>query len=172
MGASTTRLKEPSILRAAGNCRRMVHNLRYVLDSQAVDKLEAEIDRNVVALFSLGDSHLAFAKTIDTSQWRQRISRLYYAAYNIRRAVSLHHAGHFATDSSDHKNVGDLPDDFPNANTVEVKLQGLRDDRNLADYNHLAEESELIVSPADVEIFVGEFRTTCLDYLTQRGLAI
>jgi hypothetical protein len=170
MSASSTKLKEPNILLAASNCRRLLRNLEHVLDAGAVQSLQAEIDRNVIALFRLGDDQLEFARGIAAPYWRQRISRLYYGAYNVRRAIALHHDGHFAMDSSDHKNVGDLPKDFPNANTFEARLQTLRDDRNLADYNHLAELGDLMASPADVETLVVEFRDQSHSYLLERGL--
>src|SRR4051812_41081540 len=109
MSASSTRLKEPSILLAASNCQRLLRNVEYVLDAAAIKVLQREIDRNVVSLFQLGDGHLRFAKTIPAVEWRQKISRLYYAAYNVRRAVALHFGGHYSTDSTDHKNVGELP---------------------------------------------------------------
>jgi hypothetical protein len=46
----------------------------------------------------------------DLNIWNlPKISRFYYAGYNIRRAVILQFNGSFTTDSSDHKNVNPLP---------------------------------------------------------------
>src|SRR4051812_26673109 len=98
MTIPTNRLKEPNILLASGNCQKLLRNVQHVLDSAAIEALQAEIDRNVIALFRLGDDHLEFARAILTAHWRQKISRLYYGAFNMRRAVALHYAGHFATD--------------------------------------------------------------------------
>ena len=170
--ASSTRLKEPSILLAASNCQRLLRNVKHILDANAISALQKEIDRNVVALFNLGNGHLEFAKGIAGIHWRQKISRLYYGAYNVRRAVALHYEGHFATDSSDHKSVGSLPGDFPNSDKFEARLQNLRDDRNLADYSHLAEVSELLASPSDVEVLVAEFRDLAKAYLNGRGFSL
>jgi hypothetical protein len=97
---------------------------------------------------------------------------LYYGAYNIRRAVLLHYEGHYATDASDHKSIGSLPSDFPQANTFENRLQSLRDDRNMADYNHLAVLADLLYQPEDVELLVESFRNIASSYLAGRGLII
>ncbi len=75
-------------------------------------------------------------------------------------------------DVTDHKNIGDLPDDFPNMNRFATELKGLRDDRNLADYNHVATDTDLLKIPADVEILVTEFRTEAFNYLTARGISL
>jgi hypothetical protein len=168
----STKLKEPSILLASSNCRKLVRNVAHVLDPAGVKQLEAEIARNVVALFRLGDEHLTFADSIGSKHWRQRASRLYYAALNLKRAVALLSAGHFATDASDHRTIGDLPDDFPDANTFATRLQNLRDDRNLADYSHVAAESDLVVSPPEAEALVKSFRDKARVYLNERGVAL
>jgi len=172
MSVSTTKLKEPSILLAASNCQRMIRNLQHVLDEPAVDALRQEVRRNVIQLFRLGDDQFQFATSIDNRHWRQKVSRFYYAAYNIRRAVALNHSGHFAMDVTDHKRIGDFPDDFPNRNTFATELEGLRDDRNLADYNHDATEDDLLKVPADVEAMVAAFRVEAHRYLTDRGITL
>ncbi len=150
----------------------MIRNLQHVLDQPAVDALQQEIRRNVVQLFHLGDHHLQFATSIDNKHWRQKVYRFYYAAYNIRRAIALNHSGHFAMDVTDHKRIGDFPDDFPNRNTFATELEGLRDDRNLADYNHVATETDLLKVPADVETLVKDFRDEAHKYLTAHGITL
>ena len=75
-------------------------------------------------------------------------------------------------DVTDHKRIGEFPDDFPNSNTFATSLEGLRDDRNLADYNHDATESDLLKTPGDVETLVTAFRTAAHKYLTDRGITL
>jgi hypothetical protein len=172
MSSPSTKLKEPSILLAGSNCQKLIRNVGYVLDAAAMALLQREIERNVAALFSLGDDHLSFAQTIAARQWRQRVSRLYYAALNVKRAVTLNHSGDFSTDVSDHKNISDLPSGFPNANTYGTRLVNLRDDRNIADYSHLSSETDLIITPADAQALVIAFRDHARAYLQSRGVQV
>ena len=75
-------------------------------------------------------------------------------------------------DVKDHKRIGEFPDDFPNSNTFATGLEGLRDDRNLADYNHDATENDLLMVPGDVETLVTEFRAEANKYLTDHGITL
>ena len=168
----SNKLQEPNILLAGSNCQRLIRNVQHVLDAAAVDTLREEVRHNVKQLFELGDHHFQFALSIPDTHWRQRVSRFYYAAYNIRRAIALNHSGHFAMDVTDHKKIGELPDDFPSKNMFATELEGLRDDRNLADYNHVATDTDLLKIPADVEILVTNFRTEAFNYLTNRGITL
>jgi hypothetical protein len=170
MNSPSTKLKEPCILLAGSNWHKLVKNVEHVLDPTAVQRLITEAHRNVLALLQLGESHLQFARNISAKEWRQRISRLYYAALNAKRAVTLQHSGSFSTDVSDHKKIGELPTDFPNTNTYGTRLANLRDDRNIADYDHLAAEDDLLYSPTDAEAMVADFVRDARDYLAQRGV--
>ena len=172
MTPSQNRLKEPSILLASSNCQKLVRNVSHVLDPTAVARLQSEIDKNVAALFQLGSEHNAFARSIAHRHWRQRVSRFYYAALNIKRAVTLKASGDFSTDVSDHKNVGILPKDFQNQSTYGTRLENLRDDRNIADYSHVSSETDLILSPAEAEALVNDFQGDAQTYLKKRGVSI
>src|SRR4051812_16045429 len=108
-------LKEPHLFNAGSNPLKLMRNLGGVLSTVELDKLRQEYLANVVGLFRLGEAHFSFAKGVAASQWRQRVSRFYYGAYNVRRAVPLKHDGPFATDVSDHKNIDEIPDKLPNA---------------------------------------------------------
>ena len=107
------RLKSPHLLLAGGNPRRLKNELAGLLNAAALDAIEAEIRRNVIQLLGLGLSHLAFATNAARKDWRQCVSRLYYACYACSRSVRLEVEGRFTTDSTDHKKVGELPADFP-----------------------------------------------------------
>lgn len=96
-------LKSPHLLLASSNSHRMLTNLRHILDQAACNAIQSEIDQNAKLLFHLGESHYLFAKQLGRQHWRQRISRFYYGAYNIRRAVSFHENGSFGTEVDDHK---------------------------------------------------------------------
>jgi hypothetical protein len=165
-------LKEPHVLLASNNPQRLLANLAGILTYTELAKIHAELDRNTVALFHLGESHLAFCGHIAASEWRQRISRYYYAAYNIKRAVSLNFDGSFSTDASDHAKIDVLPDGFPNAATYATRLKNLRDDRNLADYSHLASSSDLLISADEAEKLVTQFKDDSRAFLASRGLAV
>lgn len=165
-------LKEPHLFNAGSNPMKVIRNLAGILSAAELAKLQQEIVANVVGLFRLGESHFTFAQGVPTAQWRQKISRLYYGAYNVRRAVALKHDGSFATDVSDHKNVDSIPDRLANAGIYRIKLLNLRDDRNLADYNHLAIEADLLISQVDCEALVGDFIRDAKAYLNTEGVSL
>jgi hypothetical protein len=165
-------LKSPHILLAASNTRQMLENLRHVLDVSACDAIQQDIDKNVKALFVLGEEHFQFAIQTQKKFWRQRISRLYYGAYNVRRAVQLHFNGDYKTDVSDHKNIGILPDAFPNKMRYQQGLVDLRDDRNEADYNHDADEADLTLTQNDAEALVTDFINDARYFLNSRGVTL
>jgi hypothetical protein len=52
------------------------------------------------------------------------------------------------------------------------KFRNLRDDRNLADYSHLASETDLLISVIDAENLVTNFLTHAKKYLTQIGMPL
>lgn len=172
VAVESMQIKEPSILLAGTNSRKLVRNLSHLLDQRAMEALQGEIERHVQALFGLGSQHLEFARSIHRDAWRQRASRFYYAALNIKRSVTLHTSGAFSTDSSDHKNIGSLPTKFPDMNTYATRLGNLRDDRNIADYGHDAVEGDLVISPSETEILVVKFCGHAKAYLRGRGVPL
>ena len=171
MTSSSTKLKEPNILLASANCQKLIRNLRHILSVREIKKLQDEVDQNVIGLLSLGFHHLQFARDVPAGQWRQKISRLYYAALNTKRGVALSRSGRYSTDVTDHQKIGELPDDFPQSSTYATRLQNLRDDRNLADYSHVADESDLVVSIADAELLVEAFYEDATHYVKERGVS-
>jgi hypothetical protein len=50
-------VKEPYILLAASNARKMLENIRHILDVSAVTAIENEIEKNTKELFALGEEH-------------------------------------------------------------------------------------------------------------------
>ena len=128
-------VKPPHILLASSNVRRMEVNLAHVLDAPMKSALAAEIARQAREMFLLGQQHFTFAGSLAAAHWRQKISRYYYAAFNVWRAVALHVTGSYSQDVDDHKKVGTLPSDFPTRGTYEVQLPVLRVDRNMCDYD-------------------------------------
>ena len=162
----------PHILIASGNARRMIANLKAVLDQTGLLALEAELRRNVASLFALGQHHLDFANATAQTHWRQRVSRAYYGAYNIRRAVMLELDGTYATDVSDHKKVESLPQNFPDRETYVRRLKDLRDDRNMADYDHDAAEADLVVGQNDAIALGKKLAADARQYLVARGVPL
>ncbi len=168
----TRGLSSPHLLLASSNPMKMIQNLNHLLAQQEIDKLTAELDRNVTALYALGQSHFTFASNLPNSEWRQIISRLYYGVYNVRRAVTLKHSGAFSTDSSDHKNIDQLPAGILHREAHISNLRNLREDRNLADYSHLAAVTDLVMSPADALMFSQQFIADSQNFLLQEGVAV
>jgi hypothetical protein len=165
-------LRSPHLLLTANNVRRVKNNLVNVIDAAAIGAIEAEICTNCAQLYVLGRNHYLFAKRQSNRVWRQKVSRLYYGAYNVSRAVRLCAIGEYSTDTSDHKKIEAIPDDFPNKNTYANRLGVLRDDRNLCDYDHTANLNDLILVPADALQLVTDFLRDARDYLEQHGVEI
>lgn len=165
-------MKSPHLLLAGGNSRKLKKELAGVLTAAALDAIEAEIRRNVIDLFALGLSHMTFATNAARRDWRQCVSRLYYACYAFSRAVRLEVDGHFTTDSTDHKKVGELPADFLQRERFKNQLLSLREDRNLADYDHTAVERDLVYPVADAIALAQEFQNEARQYLATRGVTV
>jgi hypothetical protein len=165
-------MKSPHLLRAGTNVRKLKDNLVTVVDAAAISAIEAEICANVAQLYALGRSHYYFAVRQNNRSWRQKISRLYYAAYNVSRAIRLCVNGEYSVDSSDHKKIETLPEDFPDKNKYANRLGVLREDRNLCDYDHTAKLADLVVGANDAASLVQQFLRDAQGYLTRRGIKV
>lgn len=155
---------------AAGNVRKLKTNLASVIDAAAIAAIESEICANAAQLYKLGKSQYLFARRLSNRYWRQKVSRLYYAAYNAGRAVRLCLNGEYSTDSSDHKKVDAIPADFPNNNTYANRLRTLREDRNLCDYDHSIGYRDLVINADDALVLVEEFLEDAESYLRAHGV--
>lgn len=165
-------MKSPHLLRAGTNVRKLKDNLSNVVDPTAIAAIETEICANVAQLYALGRGHYQFAIRQNNRAWRQKISRLYYASYNVSRAIRLCANGEYSIDSSDHKKIEALPDDFPNKNTYANRLGVLRDDRNLCDYDHTATLADLMITVNDAVDLVQRFLDDAQGYLRPRGVNV
>lgn len=165
------KLKTPHLL-LVGNPQRLIANVEHLISVRACAQLKHEIDRNVKALFSLGEQHFQFAQTLPPLYWRHKISRLYYGAYNVDRAVRLKLDGSYSTDGTDHKNIGQLPAKFPDQAKYANQLKVLREDRNLADYSHDSVENDLIISVGDANSLVADFFRDARGYLKTLGVKL
>ena len=150
----------------------MKENLIGIVDPTGISGIEQEILKNVRQLFALGRQHFYFARRQHNRHWRQKISRLYYGAYNASRAIRLLVAGDFSTDSTDHKKIEDLPKDFPNKDKYVNRLSALREDRNVSDYDHTAQITELAITVPDATLLVESFLRDTQAYLSSRGARI
>lgn len=162
-------MKSPHLLNL-GNVRKVKNNLSGVLDQAGLDRIESEIETNVVALMGLARCHYRFAERQSGSNWRQKVSRLYYAAYNAARAVRLYVTGDYSTDIKDHQKFDKLPDDFPRRARYVNQLAVLREDRNTCDYDHISRASDLILGTRGSMELAREFLKDVRAYLNNRGM--
>jgi len=153
-----------------GNPKKIVGILDGLLEPDQIDLINLQQKLQAKAMFDLGLSHFRFGRSLNKSHWRQRVSRFYYGAYNGSKAVRYLVDGAHSTDSSDHKNVGNLPTDFPVRETYNARLKELREDRNKCDYGHTTRARDLFISQTEAEELTGDFLRHTLEYLNQRGL--
>jgi hypothetical protein len=165
-------MKSPHILLAGGNVTKLKNNRTRVIDANAIQAIEHEINLNTKTLYILGKTHFLFAKRQNRNAWRQNISRLYYGRYNVSRSIRLCLNGEYNVDSSDHKKIGVLPDDFPTHDTYSMRLQSLRDDRNLCDYDHTVHCADLSIGTIEATELVDSFLQDARVYLRNRGVMI
>ena len=161
-------MRSPHILLLNKNVVELKRELARILSKKSSRVFDAEVEQNVVQLFDLGRHHFEFAQVIPAVHWRQVVSRCYYGAYSVSKAVRLAVRGHYSQEVKDHEKVGDLPDDFPDKNTYANRLRLLRDDRNLCDYDHTAVAADLGLSSADTLTLVGNFVQHARVYLRSR----
>ena len=163
---------EPHILLASSNMVRLINNLAGALTPVQIARLRLIVRQQVIVLFHFGEEHYKFAKKLSTKSWRQKVSRYYYGAFNVSRAVRLEVRGEYSTDVSDHRKFENLPDDFPNKNTYVNQLNNLRLDRNLCDYDHTATIDDLLLELPQTEAMVSEFLRDSRAYLLVRGVKV
>ncbi len=153
-----------------GNPWKVKENLSSILDKAALDRIETEIEENVLALLGLAKRYYHFARKQSSPNWRQEISRLYYAAYNASRAVRLYVSGDYSTDVRDHQKYERLPDDFPNRAQYVNQIAVLRTDRNICDYEHASTASDLALGSTKSTELVEAFLNDVMTYLAGKGL--
>ena len=156
----------------AGNPSKIASAYTSFLAPAEIQKIQDEAKKHSAAMYNLGLSHYKFAISLTSAHWRQRISRLYYASYNVSKAVRFDNDGNHSTDVKDHSKVGSLPAAFPNKATYENQLSTLRDDRNSCDYDHLIRAPELVKSTSEYSLLVTAFLRDAHDYLTGRGVQL
>lgn len=165
-------VQRDGIISASKNPREMIRILSNIISDRAVKQLEKELKLQAIKLFHLGEAHFNFAKNLPDSEWRQRVSRGYYGAYNCKRALSLYMSGQYSTDASDHKKISEIPDDFPQRETRVTRLRDLREDRNTSDYDHAATEEDLLIDPKEAIEFCDSFIQDIKKYLYTNGCRV
>ena len=65
-----------------------------------------------------------------------------------------------------------MPDSLNNAAMHRQKLKDLRDDRNLADYSHMAAATDLLISVNQCEGVVADFWSDVRTYLQAKGVEV
>lgn len=156
----------------AGNPRRIAILYSAVLSNDSRQRIENELNEHVLGLFELGVTHFKFAERLRSSEWRQQISRYYYACYNASKALRFFSDGNFSAEVADHKKVGELPDDFPERDRFKLNLETMRTDRNTSDYDHIAGVDDLLSTPTDIALTTRDFLNTVKDYCLARGLPL
>lgn len=156
----------------AGNPRKIISCYNNLLGMESISALKTELDDHVKAIYALALNHFQFAERQRNTEWRQKVSRYYYACYNASKALRFHMDGNFSSDVTDHKKIGDLPDDFPNKEYFKNKIESMRTDRNSCDYDHQIAQDDLIDSPESIRNVSTDFLEEVQIYCNNRGLAL
>ena len=144
--------------------------MAHLLAPAALQALDDDIQLNVRQLYLLGRAHFTFAKRLAPRNWRQTVSRSYYAAYNVSKSIRLHVSGTYSSETTDHSRIGDLPGSFPTKSTYANQLAVLRRDRNLSDYDHTVGEADLVLGRTATVELVESFLRDARLFL--RGLGV
>lgn len=155
-----------------GNPKKIIGILDGLIEPDQLALVGEQHRLQAQEMFQLGVKHYRFAKSQNSYHWRQRVSRFYYGAYNGSKAIRYLVDGAYSTDSSDHKKIGDLPNDFNDRATYSTRLKELRDDRNKCDYDHCARAKDLFITQADAEVLTRNFLRETQTYLRDRGLQL
>lgn len=166
-------MRSPHILLVQANWQKIRENLRGTVGPRSLKNIDKALKVQTKELYKFGKYHYDFAISLSTTHWRQIISRLYYAAYNVSRGVRFAEDASYTTESIDHAKIDKLPEKFPNKDRYQTQLKDLRTDRNLSDYDHTADQLELLISVQDAIILVGEFLSDAKTYLlTNKGIKV
>lgn len=156
----------------AGNPNKIANAYGSFLLPNEVQKIRDESKAHTAAMYKLGLYHYKFAISLSRPHWRQKISRLYYASYNVSKSIRFDNDGNHSTDVKDHTKVGVLPNGFPAKSTYENELTNLREDRNSCDYDHVVKADKLLKSTTEYSTLVKQFLQDAHDYLTTRGITL
>ncbi|PJZ59685.1 hypothetical protein [Leptospira adleri] len=153
------------------NPNKLANLLSLVLDNTEQKKILAVSEKHTKLLMKLSKHHLQFAKKISKPMdWRQKISRSYYSCYNASKAIRLITKGEYSQEASDHKKIGELPNDFPQESVWSNFLNQMRADRNLSDYDHEKICSDLTHTPREYITQTESFYKEVKKYLASRGI--
>src|SRR5579863_9485491 len=101
-------MRPPHILLLNKNVAELKRQLANVLGVRGAGRFDIEVQRNVIQLFALGEEHFDFASRLRSRHWRQIVSRAYYGAYLLSKAIRLAVGGHFSAEVKDHEKIGEL----------------------------------------------------------------
>lgn len=154
------------------NPRKIVSALTGIVDQSAIDSIELEIRRHSQMMFDLSLKHFRVAERLGTPDWRQKVSRAYYASYNCSKMLRYFVDGYHSKEVSDHKKIGDIPSDFPGRSIFFNRLQIMREDRNLCDYDHDARATDLSIGVSDSIELSRSFIRSSKQYVGGRGFLL
>lgn len=154
------------------NPRKIVSALAGIIDQSAIDSIELEIRRHSQMMFDLSLKHFRVADRLGSPDWRQKVSRAYYASYNSSKMLRYFIEGYHSKEVSDHKKIGDIPTDFPQRSIFSNRLQIMREDRNLCDYDHDAHAIDLSIGVSESVDLSRSFMRSCKAYVGDRGFLL
>jgi hypothetical protein len=166
----TPPLHELELLKRWGNHGEFLRKLRDLGLTSDLHIFERHVKTVGLAWFSLGRLHLADARVLLAGgATRGTYSRAYYAAYNLSKSVRFLVCGYVSLKGDDHKQIGGLPDDFPNASQWASDLESLYEDRLRADYDNWMDTAVRYKRcPADCVDVASRFENEAATYLAAK----
>lgn len=164
-------LHELELLRRWVNHGQFAKTLQDLGLTSDLARLKEYVHAVTAAWFLLGRQHLEESeKALSGGLDRAARSRAYYAVYNISKALRFFVKGVVSLKGDDHKAAGDLPSDFPNADSWGRKIAVLYEHRLRADYDNWHDTAASHTLTADECVgYARDFHDAAVPYLAQKA---
>jgi hypothetical protein len=164
-------LHELELLKRWGNHGEFARKLQDLGLVSDLALLTRHVHAVGTAWFLLGREHLSDAQVAVAGRATRAVySRAYYAVYNFSRTVRFIVHGTVSLKGDDHRSVGNLPSDMPDAITWGSELELLYEHRLRADYDNWSDTLQrYTLTPADCVDRAERFHQAAEKYLLNKA---
>ena len=164
-------LHELDLLKRWGNHAELSRKLQELGLVSDLALLRSHVLQVGATWFRLGREHLSEARVVLASDaGRAAYSRAYYAGYSFSKAVRFVVNGVVSLKGDDHRAVGNLPGDMPNASSWGRELELLYEHRLRADYDNWSDTtSGYVLTPSQCVAKAEQFHEVTQQYLADKA---